>query len=242
MTGTIILQYSFQKFFHSLPKHNSTWKAGVELIQEEVANNIGMAQTFEEALGALDLIYDVAHGYHNTKDEELLSILYMAISGLNGGICWSKEKDLIARTFQEVEFIGQNECLVDLESDKDINPDNTLQTGTSWSSLINIYIRRLLRLAVTSSFVRFFMNPVVIHCCPPNNQIIMVYPGTFFPEFPQFLSSISGKHNVTVHLHVELNVFQMLLNNALIEGQQPYWVIGVSQSTCATSSGKAIFA
>ncbi|KAF9059521.1 hypothetical protein BDP27DRAFT_1431232 [Rhodocollybia butyracea] len=147
-----------------------------------------MAKVFENIVGALDMIYEVAQCYHDTKHEQTLSALYECLSLFDTMIRKCSAKQLIAKMLKKLDP-GDNDApplVVELESEADTNQDNTLRSEIQQS---------------------------------------------FNAAHSENISSFEETTKVDIALHAELNVFQTL-EAALIKGEQPYWVIGVSKLMC----------
>ncbi|KAF9059522.1 hypothetical protein BDP27DRAFT_1431233 [Rhodocollybia butyracea] len=239
--GVMALKHSFPSFFRSLTKRDHTWDTRIAQIREQLVDENEMAETFERIVRSLDIIYKFAERYHDTKDEQTLSDLYEFLSLFDELIRRSLAKQIIATMLKKLDP-GDNDApllAVELKNEADINPDNTLQDGFSITRFIYriiatvIHIRRLLLLAVSPRLVQIFRHPAVVQCCPLRKQTVTVYSDKSSDfEVPGLVSSFENTTNLNVTLHAELNVFQTLLEAALIRGEHPYWVIGVSKLTC----------
>ncbi|KAF9063804.1 hypothetical protein BDP27DRAFT_1367676 [Rhodocollybia butyracea] len=189
--GAIVLKHSFPKFLHSLTKRGTPWTKRVARIKEDLGDGTIRRKCSRRSSSATPLITEM---------------LKMIDPG---------DEDALTR-------------LAELEDDTDINADGTLRRGFSMTRFIyrllaiEIHTRRLLRLAVSPSFVKIFTNPVEIECCPLRERSITIYPHNSLKlGTPGLVSSFETTKEVKVSLHAELNVFQRLLEAALVKKEQP---------------------
>ncbi|KAF9073678.1 hypothetical protein BDP27DRAFT_1416765 [Rhodocollybia butyracea] len=160
----------------------------------------------------------VAKRYHNTNDEQHSSSDPDEVLSLfDELVCRSFAKQLIANMLKKLDP-GDNNApplVIELENKADIIPDNTL-----WAAIV-IHIRRLLLLAVSPGFVRAIKNPAVVQCCPLREQSVTIYSHKSSSlDIPGLVSSFEKTMNVDIALHAELNVFQTLLEDALVKGSE----------------------
>ncbi|KAF9052171.1 hypothetical protein BDP27DRAFT_1433895 [Rhodocollybia butyracea] len=239
--GAIVLKHSFPKFLHSLTKRGTPWTKRVARIKEDLGDGDDKAEMFQTIVNNLDAIDGIAHLYDDTQKEWILPMLYKCLSELDTVIRRSSATPLITEMLKMIDPGDEDALtrLAELEDDTDINADGTLRRGFSMTRFIyrllaiEIHTRRLLRLAVSPSFVKIFTNPVEIECCPLRERSITIYPHNSLKlGTPGLVSSFETTKEVKVSLHAELNVFQRLLEAALMKKEQPYWVIGISKLMC----------
>lgn len=98
---------------------------------------------------------------------------------------------------------------------------------------IVIHIRRLLHLAVSTTFSQFFFRKRYFYYCKSVERSIIVDSNEILKKnsFPN-LKAVCNKKTTSSPLHAELVVFETLLRFVLENRVQPYWVIGVSKLMC----------
>lgn len=100
---------------------------------------------------------------------------------------------------------------------------------------IIIHTRRLLRIAVSPAYNKFFDKEFNIHPCPKMLQKIYVDPQKLLESTKlPVLSAVRPPNTITTaSLHAELNIFATLIKMTLEKKPEAYWVIGASKLLCA---------
>ncbi|KAJ7220122.1 hypothetical protein GGX14DRAFT_559930 [Mycena pura] len=244
--GMTILRHTFPKFLNSLTKRDYAWNTRVEAIRGQLADSPDRLKLFGLIEKGLLVIYESAARYRANTDDTSLKRLYEGLSVFETFIRRGMSSDKLSILLEDLDRTtayypwSANSDLVDDDLELDVNDNNALQTGFSMTRFIyriiavNIHIRRLLRLAVSSTFQSLFVKDPSIYCCPPAEISVHVDPAalTHALNLDGLMSLDDSAATVTGPLHAELCIFTALLRGVLCEGSAPYWVIGVSKLMC----------
>ncbi|KAE9383170.1 hypothetical protein BT96DRAFT_982667 [Gymnopus androsaceus JB14] len=192
----IVLKHTFPKFHANLAKRDKAWDSRVDDIRKkQLKDKPELAVQFEMILRVIDMVYKWVSAYVRKKTDVTLLHLYNCLSILDEMVRRSTDyrpcdiSDVI-----ELEDVGDD------DTEEAVGDDNTLQVDDGIVTLqeengndglvpgfsmkrfvyriisVVIHIRRLIRIAISPTYERFFDRKCTIYTCLPVIQKIHLDP------------------------------------------------------------------